>query len=500
MGKKKKQFINKKTAASFQVVQRTQNGDFSEKGAATEGSKFVLQPMNYNATVPSDFPVDLLQLPPEALDEPTFPYNMGGEDDDEDNDDLDAAEYDYEKHMRPMGEGGTFYQNPTTEFSIDQARAKEVKAEAVDEDEEKEKLFEDKAETLKKSAIRVTKDFFEALEGEGDEGDFGLLDDDFVLGAMNEDPAAEEGQEEGEEENEDCSDDDEESDEDEGDDDEGDADDEGDDDYDYDEEVKAERAEAAALRKQQMQKDGRTARVIDDQFDMLLQEEYDSCEDIGELDPEDPAVRGAVEDIDTYKAEIEEFATRMERNYGQPKTAMDDLQLKEAHAYLAKAEEADEHSDDDIKEINRKIDEMYPRGEKKNTWDCESILTTTTNTENHPTIIKVPRKGQKQIRLTAKHGLPADYLQKREVAIPEGKEGEEEDEEEEEEEPANLGERRDKEESKAEKKARKEAIKAARREARQSKKSLKSQYSHEYNKQVKQTIQQKAHNAAHLKL
>ena len=128
-------------------------------------------------------------------------------------------------------------------------------------------------------------------------------------------------------------------------------------------------------------------------------------------------------------------------------------------------------------------------------FDAESIVSTYSNTENHPGKIVEPkqrRKGRKggddplapragDIRLSAK-GLPM-------CVVHEAAAGEESEDEqygdgdcvydEGDEEPENLGKKRPKKETAEEKRARKAAVKAARAEARQRKKQLKTAFKKE---------------------
>jgi protein LTV1 len=235
-------------------------------------------------------------------------------------------------------------------------------------------------------------------------------------------------------------------------------------------------------------------RPIDDAFDMLL-EEYDSEEDIGELDPEDPRVMGEVVDAaEQYSAEITEFETRMERNYGQPKTAMTDADRAKAHRAVSKQESERRASDDDMDKIEAGIDAMF-KTVKRDDWDVESIVSTYTNTENHPNMIKIPRKDRTKIRL-GKAGVAVDYMPQRKVE-PVAEEAEVEGENEE---VVDTGARRDKEETKEEKKARKEKTKEAQRAARDRKRNLKGQYAEEISKQIKDDLRQKISNSSHVKL
>jgi protein LTV1 len=240
------------------------------------------------------------------------------------------------------------------------------------------------------------------------------------------------------------------------------------------------------------EREGRGNRPMDDAFDMLL-EEYDSEEDIGELDPEDPRLMGGVEDaVEEYSAEITEFETRMERNYGQPKTAMTarDIELAKLAAEGQGGRLQDE-DDDDVTKLNAGIDAMFKTKPKDN-WDVESIVSTYTNTENHPNMIKIPRKDRTKIRL-GKEGVAVDYMPQRKFAepIPEETEGDE---------VVDEGARRERGETKEDKKARKEAVKEAQRAARDRKRNLKGQYADEMSKQIKDDHRQRIFNSSHLKL
>lgn len=110
-----------------------------------------------------------------------------------------------------------------------------------------------------------------------------------------------------------------------------------------------------------------------------------------------------------------------------------------------------------------------PEQRKRETWDCQTIVSTYSNLENHPTLIN-DKGPQKRIRIDPKTGMPilveVERKQKKKSAIVEEdqNESEEEEEEEEDNEPAeNKGAARTKGETKEEKKARKQAIKDAKK-------------------------------------
>lgn len=142
------------------------------------------------------------------------------------------------------------------------------------------------------------------------------------------------------------------------------------------------------------------------------------------------------------------------------------------------------------------IDKMKERPELAQ-WDAATILTTYTNTENHPSIIRAPRKGKINKIKLSKKGIPLGVL-----GDGAGRKAgeEEEDDEEEWEEPVNVGKARPKKETREEKAARKRAVKQARREARQAKKAMKMAFKKESNKQQATAITQNVQNFAHVKL
>lgn len=142
----------------------------------------------------------------------------------------------------------------------------------------------------------------------------------------------------------------------------------------------------------------------------------------------------------------------------------------------------DEESDGHDSELEAKLDEMFAEPEEK--WDCETILSTYSNLDNHPSVIDAPirrkqRSVQKQpvIRLDPRTQAPADYM----PMSMSGGGG-----------PMDFGSRREggqevhtrsRNESKEQKKARKAAVKEAARERRALKSEMKKAFGSEQNKQ-----------------
>ncbi|CAG7851704.1 Protein LTV1 [Serendipita indica DSM 11827] len=115
--------------------------------------------------------------------------------------------------------------------------------------------------------------------------------------------------------------------------------------------------------------------------------------------------------------------------------------------------------------------------QQKERWDCETILSTYSNLENHPRFIKLTQsKNVKRIRLDAKTGLPT---------LEETKIDEESEASSDEELPMKVTTTRPKNESAEEKKARKQAVKQERQERRKEKQSTKDTFSNERKQQKK---------------
>ncbi|KAF9358718.1 hypothetical protein BGX26_001057 [Mortierella sp. AD094] len=144
------------------------------------------------------------------------------------------------------------------------------------------------------------------------------------------------------------------------------------------------------------------------------------------------------------------------------------------------------------------------RAEKlRDSWDVQTILSTYSNLDNHPGMIK--EQARRRIHIDPKTGMPVvteklskKALQRRKeiedaaVAAAASENGDNSDSEDnsdeedlEEEEPENLGVKRNKAETKEEKKARKEAIKAEKRNRRETKKATKAAFASEKVRQEK---------------
>ena len=157
---------------------------------------------------------------------------------------------------------------------------------------------------------------------------------------------------------------------------------------------------------------------------------------------------------------------------------------------------ADDDDDDAIEE--HPFFDGLKAAPKEDEWDAETILTTYTTTENHPTTIKMarrPRRGDETIQLDRRTGLPVGTVLpateerlRREAELVGG--GDEEDYGDDmsefgRHEGLNLGVARPKNEAAEDKRERKAAAKAAKAARRMEKKGTKEAFRTERNEQLK---------------
>lgn len=170
--------------------------------------------------------------------------------------------------------------------------------------------------------------------------------------------------------------------------------------------------------------------------------------------------------------------------------AMDEF--VEDHRYLVPLQEAARTAD--TKLDSKTVEQMendnlkpnqdpdtYVYDKEEAEWDCETVVSTYSNLENHPKLLD---DDLRRIKLSKKSGialgvLPEKQSKKQLAAL---LEDESSDEDEDDYRP-NLGKGRSKKETPAEKKARKQAIKDEKRARRGEKKGLRSEYAKEEHKQ-----------------
>ncbi|KAK7686584.1 hypothetical protein QCA50_010184 [Cerrena zonata] len=220
--------------------------------------------------------------------------------------------------------------------------------------------------------------------------------------------------------------------------------------------------------------------LIDEQFEQI-QREYESDEDEDDETPSDgesaPELITSREDFDSM---MNEFLDNYEILGGKMRPVLAGDTATEKLDTIRKAlgevkirdVQSDEEDDNDI---------LMPLDvdDKKDRWDCETILTTYSNLENHPRLIRASRGDRvPRIRLDPKTGLP--FVENQAV-----KDASSDDEEDDASLPVHHTITRPKDESKEDKKARKQAVKAERQLRRADKKATKEQFSSEKKTQVK---------------
>ncbi|RPD82109.1 LTV-domain-containing protein [Lentinus tigrinus ALCF2SS1-7] len=219
--------------------------------------------------------------------------------------------------------------------------------------------------------------------------------------------------------------------------------------------------------------------VLDERFDQI-QREYDSSDEedeepsLDDLD-EAPDLIAAREDFDSMMDEFlekyEVIAGKMRPTLpGSATEKLDTVRKALGEAKIRDAEESDSEGDDILMPLD--VDE------KKDRWDCETILTTYSNLENHPRLIRARNdKSVPKIRLDPKTGLPS-VLEEQPSKKPAQADSSETDEDAEENtRPVRVTVSRSKDETPEEKKARKQAVKAERQARRSDKKATKEQFS-----------------------
>ncbi|THH02351.1 hypothetical protein EW026_g503 [Hermanssonia centrifuga] len=225
--------------------------------------------------------------------------------------------------------------------------------------------------------------------------------------------------------------------------------------------------------------------TLDERFDQI-QKEYDSDEeeeDEGSDSDSAPELITSREDFDDM---MNEFLDNYEILGGKMRpilageTAVDKLDTFRKALGEAKIRDQGEDSEDEIL-MPTDIDEAKDR------WDCETILTTYSNLENHPRLIRARQiRPVPKIQLDPKTGLPIVDGEKLPTRASKAREVESITEvDEDENHSTHVTITRPRDESKEEKRARKQAVKVERQQRRVDKKATKEQYSSEIKTQVK---------------
>lgn len=221
--------------------------------------------------------------------------------------------------------------------------------------------------------------------------------------------------------------------------------------------------------------------LLDDRFEKFY-EQFDDDE-IGALD--NAELDGYIEpDSKRLEEVIKDYFIQKEKECQKPD------QLGPAELPSVKEEEEDE--DDDGGEVEIETMVIEPPTER---WDCETIISTYSNLYNRPKLIQDPPK-TKQIRVSDKTGIPLDVLPKRGLTA---KQVERMERINDSDLPRASTQPRSREESAEERRARKQAIKTERKERRSEKKANKLAFKQEKQMQEKQMVNLRA-NVQGLKL
>jgi len=213
--------------------------------------------------------------------------------------------------------------------------------------------------------------------------------------------------------------------------------------------------------------DGRKQRLLDEQFDMFMEgyEEGDSFEEeeTSEEDEENVQER-AEKDLRLIEGPMDEFLAKV-----------NDLNLAERARDYARLEGLAENIDGDYERDLEIVEVVKERDE----WDCETVLSTYSNLDNHPKLIAMPPARRKPIVLDQKLKAPAEFIPVRNTARqePEGS--------------AQLRtvptivQKREKGETPEQRRERKEAVKAAKRDRRNNKKEMRQEFQKESTRQAR---------------
>jgi protein LTV1 len=214
--------------------------------------------------------------------------------------------------------------------------------------------------------------------------------------------------------------------------------------------------------------------LLDEMFEATLAK-YDKDMELAS-DEEDIDAQGTVE-IGAYEQVLDEFLADRKRPAHELLVPAPESKIRVAQSTKRYIED----DEDSLEGAEEQMAELYLKEGPKAQFDCESIISTYSNLENHPVLIS--DEPTNRIKLSKK-GIPVGVLRKK-VA---------EEEEEEEAPKQNLGVAREKEEDKEAKKQRKQLVKQERRMRREDKKSMKEAYKAEEMKQKQHLATNKVQN------
>ncbi|RKP06241.1 Low temperature viability protein-domain-containing protein [Thamnocephalis sphaerospora] len=162
--------------------------------------------------------------------------------------------------------------------------------------------------------------------------------------------------------------------------------------------------------------------LLDDQFDKIQEEYEDSEESEDELDDESASGHGrpgliAIKQREDFEAILDDFLDKYEI-VGKKMVPMLHGTAEEKLGAIRQACLVDEEgSNGTVQETSARLraqlahpsrssglDELRPQEKERDAWDCESILSTYTNLENHPALIR--ESAPQRIRISRKSGMP----------------------------------------------------------------------------------------------
>ncbi|CAN6289319.1 unnamed protein product [Urochloa humidicola] len=243
----------------------------------------------------------------------------------------------------------------------------------------------------------------------------------------------------------------------------------------------------------------RVRRLLDEQFDLLALEEYgdsDEDDDKGVKDGEYELPSEVINELKLFHSQNvcvdEEYRTPAEFVRRKLDSGTADEVDESAHVIKKCAEYAEKYLNETAEEEVVLVSESSDESE---IWDCETIVSTFSNLDNHPGKIETPGIPRRRIprvfpgetattndiiKLHGKEKLPVEYL-------PQRKRGGEKEKKVKlaEASTADKFKKGAEKETKEEKKARKAAVKEEKREARKAKKELKGLYKSETQKAQK---------------
>jgi protein LTV1 len=210
-------------------------------------------------------------------------------------------------------------------------------------------------------------------------------------------------------------------------------------------------------------------RLLDDRFEKIEEEYADDDDESDYVSGEEQEERADFDAIlDDFLEKYEIVGRKMQPKLegDSPAAKLDSMRqgLLKTHIH----EETEREPKQKLTQAALEPKLERPVQKQRESWDVQSVISTYSNLENHPSLIN-DKGPSKRIRIDPKTGMPVlvevarKQKKKQEEEESEEEEEEEEEEDEEEESAENKGAPRAKQETKEEKRARKQAIKDAKK-------------------------------------